>query len=310
MPMRLSWLFDGKRRAVRTHALHQLKEARKLLRRAKGRIGADVRAEIEGVAATVRSALEGDDVARAEKATGELGQLLEKHLAPHRKPAWRESFESVAVAVMVALLLRAFVVEAFKIPSGSMIPTLAIGDQIFVNKWIYGVRIPFTSIRLVDFSAPKRGDVVVFMVPVPPNEDYIKRVVAIAGDEVAVKRGVLYLNGEAVEREANGKQTHWDRDNNTGRWFPFDAFSYTETLTDQPHTIIFDTDVGQSIPDFGPYRVPEGHVFCMGDNRDHSYDSRAWGPVPLSNILGRSLFVWWSWGKDGLDFSRLGTWIR
>ena len=238
-----------------------------------------------------------------------LSALLQKHLAGYRKAAWRESFESVAVAVLVALLLRAFVVEAFKIPSGSMIPTLAIGDQIFVNKYIYGVRVPFTAQRIVDFGMPERGEVVVFICPVPPNEDYIKRIVGHPGDEIMVRNSTLYVNGKPAAREPQGRRTFTDRDP-SGQWSTFDAFAYTETLGEHSYTVLQDAMVRATANDFGPYIVPDGHVFAMGDNRDHSFDSRAWGPVPLSNVLGRSLFVWWSWGERGLDTGRLGTWIK
>src|SRR5690606_17840366 len=142
----------------------------------------------------------------------------------------RESFEQIAVAVFVALLLRAFIVEAFKIPSGSMIPTLAIGDQIFVNKYIYGVRVPFTAQRIVDFAMPERGEVVVFIVPIEPHEDYIKRVVGLPGDEIEVRRGTIYLNGKAVPRKSLGPVTETDRDQHSGRWLSFEAEAFEETL--------------------------------------------------------------------------------
>ncbi|OGQ92135.1 MAG: signal peptidase I [Deltaproteobacteria bacterium RIFOXYA12_FULL_58_15] len=250
------------------------------------------------------------DTNAIKRACDRLLALVNKHLDAYRKPAWRESLESIAIAVLVALLLRSFVVEAFKIPSGSMIPTLAIGDQIFVNKLVYGVRIPFTVTRIVDFSMPQRGEIIVFQCPIPPHEDYIKRVIGLPGDEISVRDGIVSVNGKQLEREFKEKKELWDRDTRTGRWYPFEAFVYRESVDGNPHTVIFDADPAQAAPDFGPVIVPEGHVFMMGDNRDHSYDSRAWGPVPLSNILGRSLFVWFSWGREGMAWDRLGTWLE
>ncbi len=309
MPAAIARLLDAKVRNARRQAKLTLKEAHKLVRRAGENIHPEVRTEVDEHTRTLREAYRGDDVPGMHKHGEKLSGVLDKYFAAYKKPAWRESFESIAVAVLVALLLRSFVVEAFKIPSGSMIPTLAIGDQIFVNKWIYGVRVPFTSIRLIDFKMPERGEVIVFIYPQPPHEDYIKRVIGLPGDEIEVKRGIVYINGKAVPREPHGRVTEQDRDN-SGLWFPFEANAYQETLGEHTYRVLRDADFPVEHGDFGPFIVPEEQVFVMGDNRDHSSDSRTWHGVPLSNILGRSLFVWWSWGKDGLDFGRLGTWIE
>jgi signal peptidase I len=229
--------------------------------------------------------------------------------APRRlKPAWRDSLESIGGAILVALTLRAFVFEAFKIPSGSMIPTLAIGDQIWVNKFVYGLRVPFTTTRIIDFATPKRGDVIVFVCPEPPHEDYIKRVVGLPGDEVAVRGGEVFINGQAVQRRSLGEEQYWDRD--PSGWQKFSASAYQETLGAHSFTVLHESSPELLYyHDARPYVVPPDNVFMMGDNRDHSHDSRAWGPVPLRNIIGRSTFVWWSWGNEGLETSRLGHWI-
>jgi signal peptidase I len=303
----LSRLIDSKLRAATKVARHRLREARKLLRRGRKVVPESTVSEIEASVTATRAATKTGDAAAVHKAADKLSALLDKHLGRYRKPAWRESLESILIAVLVALVLRSFVVEAFKIPSGSMIPTLAIGDQIFVNKLLYGVRIPFTAVRLVDFSIPDRGDVIVFICPEEPHDDYIKRVVGLPGDEIAVRDGRVTINSEPLDRELQGQETFWDRDALTQRWYTFDAMVYEETIDGETHTVIHDAEPAAAARDYGPVIVPEGHVFVMGDNRDHSYDSRSWGPVPLPNILGRSLFVWWSWGRDGLDVSRIGT---
>jgi signal peptidase I len=308
--MDLPFLVAPELRAARKLARSRIRETRKLLKRGRERVSKETQAEVNDELTDLATALAGDNANAIHRAADHLSGVVDKHLDAYRKPAWRESLESIGIAILVALLLRSFVVEAFKIPSGSMIPTLAIGDQIFVNKFIYGIRIPFTPIRIVDFSMPKRGEVIVFICPVEPHEDYIKRVAGLPGDEISVRDGVVSVNGKAHPREFQGKGTYWDRDNASGRWYPFDAFAYLETVEGKPHTVIYDADPSQSSPDFGPIIVPEGHVFMMGDNRDHSYDSRSWGAVPLSNILGRSLFVWFSLGQDGLAWNRLGTWIE
>ncbi len=321
MPLALGRIFDSKQRSARRLARVRLREARKLMRRARGALSDSARSELRQQVAELSAARKEGNVAAMHKQADKLATLSNRHLATFRKPAWRESFESILVAVLVALLLRSFVVEAFKIPSGSMIPTLAIGDQIFVNKYIYGVRIPFTAVRLVNFAEPKRGEVIVFMVPLEPHEDYIKRVIGIPGDEVMVRRGQVYINGAPVPHKALGRVTELDRDGVSGPWHTFDAYAFQETLDGNTYTVLQDANVSVTHSDFGPFVVPEGHVFVMGDNRDHSFDSRAWQPggmaVPEENILGRSLFVWWSWGKggwwlwgdEGLRFGRLGTWI-
>lgn len=306
----LSRLMDPKLRAAKKTARHRVREARKLLRRGKRAVPESAVGEIKASVTATRESAKNGDVAAINKSADKLASLLNKHLDRYRKPAWRESLESILIAVLVALILRSFVVEAFKIPSGSMIPTLAIGDQIFVNKLLYGIRIPFTPIRLVDFAMPKRGEVIVFICPEEPNEDYIKRVIGLPGDEIAVRDGEVVINGEPLGRELQGRGTFWDRDTLTKRWYTFDAFIYEESMGEESHTVVYDAEPAAAAQDYDPVIVPEGHIFVMGDNRDHSYDSRSWGPVPLPNILGRSLFVWWSWGREGLDVSRIGTAIE
>jgi len=300
--------FDARSRTTRKSAKHEINESQKLLKRAQKNLAADVHTEITTHIVKLKDFLKKQDMDSLQHATEHLRKLTERHLADFRKAPWRESFESIGLAILVALSLRSFVVEAFKIPSGSMIPTLAVGDQIFVNKFIYGMRIPFTSIRLIDFSIPKRGDVIVFICPVPPNEDFIKRVIGLPGDEIRVVSGVVYLNGRAVPRELIAEKNYYDK-NDRGGWYTFTANTFKEEADSDPHTVIEDTQRRFGPPDFGPTIVPAGHVFVMGDNRDHSYDSRAWGPVPLTNILGKSLFVWWSWGEHGLNWRRIGHWI-
>jgi signal peptidase I len=303
--------FDFKLRAARKEARSRVKEARRLLKRGGAEVPGTVREDVTAALTALDGAQRSGDTGAMRKNGDKLGSLVGKYLGAYKKPAWRESFESIAVAVLVALVLRSFVVEAFKIPSGSMIPTLAIGDQIFVNKFVYGIRIPFTSIRLVDFSMPKRGDVIVFMVPIEPHEDYIKRVIGLPGDEIQVRRGVLYVNGKPLPREAQGRITELDRDGVSGPWHGFEAYAFAETMDNHKHyTVLQDANLPQAASDYPPFVVPEDHVFVMGDNRDRSFDSRSWGPVPQSYILGRSLFVWWSWGKDGLNWKRIGTWIE
>lgn len=176
--------------------------------------------------------------------------------------SFREYVEALAMAIVLALFIRTFVVQAFKIPSGSMLPTLQIGDHLLVNKFIYGIRIPLVGKRILEFRAPKRNDVIVFIYPEDPTKDFIKRVEGAPGDTIEIRNKLLYVNGRRVPDE-HGFHGHG------GSRSPRD--------------------------NFGPFTVPEGQVFVMGDNRDHSYDSRFWGTVPMENILGKAFVLYWSW---------------
>ena len=195
------------------------------------------------------------------------------------KSTFREYAEALLVALLLALVIRTFVVQAFKIPSGSMLPTLQIGDHILVNKFIYGLRVPIYGTRFFSFFHPEHQDVIVFVFPEDRDKDFIKRVIGIPGDTVEVRHKKVYLNGQPIE----------------------DAHAhYTEGEGPAPR----DT--------FGPVTVPPGNVFVMGDNRDHSFDSRFWGFVPFEDIKGKAFVIYWSW--DGEDhwvrWSRLGSLIR
>lgn len=305
MPKVSMWLHGPWRRAHK-RARVLLSETKALLGRARGELGAAERKDVEDAVTHVKLAKAQGHVEMLEVACDRLEREQELHLARWRRASWLESIESMGYAVLVALALRAFVLEAFKIPSGSMIPTLAIGDQIFVNKYLYGPRLPFTSYRPLHFKAPARGEVVVFVCPIEPHDDYIKRIIAVAGDEVSVRGGAVTVNGQPLSRLRIGEQSFWDKDATGAYWRPFEAIAYQEEIAQNDYVALEDADMRRHAPDFGPHVVPEGHVFVMGDNRDHSYDSRAWGPVPVDNILGRATFVWWSWGEEGLRWQRLG----
>lgn len=226
-------------------------------------------------------------------------------------------------ALLVVLLIRSVVAEPFRIPSGSMVPTLAIGDHILVTKYSYGLRIPLTRIPVTDLSVPDRGDVVVFVypgsdddslsyyadLPIPPfaTLDYVKRIVGLPGDSIEVRDNVLYVNGKAQPREMKGDFRFVD-----DRCTAHATTHYRENLEGVEHDILTATGYGARMRDFGPETVPDGHVFAMGDNRDHSADSRVWGFVPLRNIKGKAQFVWLSFQNCGqsqlsLNNDRIGT---
>jgi signal peptidase I len=181
----------------------------------------------------------------------------------------REYAESILIAVLLALVIRTFIVQAFKIPSGSMEDTLAIGDHILVNKFIYGSQIPFTSDRVLKIRDPRQGDVIVFEYPEDPSKDFIKRVVGVPGDTVEVKNKRVYVNGKLY---ANPHEVHKEPDTVPKEMNPRDFKD--------------------------PVKVPAGNYFVMGDNRDRSYDSRFWGFVPMEKIKGLAFIKYWSWDKD------------
>jgi signal peptidase I len=214
----------------------------------------------------------------AGKITKADGQSLAKS-----KSTFREYAEAIGMALLLALFIRTFIVQAFKIPSGSMIPTLQIGDHILVNKLSYGIRVPFLEDYVVDFSKPKRGDVIVFIFPEDRSKDFIKRVIGVAGDEVQIRGKKVSINGKEIE----DPHAHFEGD-------------------DPQAAGLSNRD------DYGPRTVPENHVFVMGDNRDRSYDSRFWGYVNLDEVRGKAFLIYWSW--DGSDrwvrWERLGSLIR
>lgn len=195
-----------------------------------------------------------------------------------REPPIMEWGGSFFPVLAVVLVLRSFVIEPFVIPSGSMIPTLEVGDYILVNKYDYGLRLPVFGNKILDVGAPERGDVMVFF---PPHQDryFIKRVVGLPGDVIRYGNKRLVINGEPVPAEVSGPVTPGD---------PF-MLAVSETLGEAEHTIHVDTGRRDRARE---WRVPEGHYFMMGDNRDRSDDSRSWGFVPEENIVGRAVAVW------------------
>ena len=237
----------------------------------------------------------------------DLGAARDRILA---QPWWLDWTAGLFPVILVVFLLRSFLFEPFKIPSGSMIPTLLVGDLILVNKFTYGVRLPVINSKVTEGAAPQRGDVMVFRYPPRPSLDYIKRVVGVPGDEVAYLNKRLTVNGQPVATQA--LPDFFDKD--TMRY----SKQFEETLGPKRHRVLNDEDRPAFIPgteDF-PFKdqcrytvegvtckVPAGHYFMMGDNRDNSLDSRFWGFVPDRNIVGKAFFVWMNFG----DIKRIGS---
>ncbi len=185
---------------------------------------------------------------------------------PQKKSSLRENTEAIIVAIILALFIRTFIIQAFKIPSGSMLPTLKIGDHILVNKFIYGVKIPFLRSTLIPIKDPKHHDIIVFKYPHDPKKDYIKRVIGVGGDVVKIRDKYIFLNGE--KQEIKNYVMYTDPEIHSKSSSPRD--------------------------NFGPVKVPAGHLFVMGDNRDNSADSRFWGFVGLKAVKGKAFIIYWS----------------
>lgn len=232
-----------------------------------------------------------------EEAPGE-GEALVVRRPP--KPRLVEYARSFFPVFLIVLLLRSFVVEPFRIPSGSMMPTLLIGDFILVNKFDYGIRLPVIDKKVIDIGAPKRGDVVVFRYPENPSIPFIKRVIGLPGDTISYYDNRLYVNGKLVEEVPDGiYRGFWSGQNMTG------ANLYTEHLGKLRHSILIEPGYPTAE---GTWKVPPHSYFVMGDNRDNSRDSRYWGFVPDKDLIGRAFLIWfnWDWGY-GIDWGRIGT---
>jgi signal peptidase I len=228
-------------------------------------------------------------------------ETVEKAL---KEPTVVEYAKSFFPVILIVLLLRSFLVEPFRIPSGSMMPTLLVGDFILVNKFTYGIRLPVANWKVFELGEPQRGDVVVFRYPKDPSVDYIKRVVGVPGDHIEYHNKVLYINGERIAQMPAGSYVA------TGAGLASAGTKlHVEQLGDVQHQILIDPrKPGMD----GVFTVSEGEYFVMGDNRDNSNDSRFWGTVPDENLVGKAFMIWMNWdsANGGVSWSRIGEGIE
>jgi len=299
----------GVRKRARNEARSLRRSAVRMLRRNRVRLSEaailDVERGIRGVDEALSKSGSGTP---ALEARARLDASLDQHLSFARKSAAREYTESIGGAILIALLVRAFVLEPFHIPSGSMIPTLLVGDFIFVNKMAYGLRIPFTDparVHKIGEGAPRRGDVVVFIVPQSPETDYVKRVVGLPGDHIEIRDNVVFINGVEQKREYVGDYTYAERFNDTD--VQVTNSEYIEDLAGVRHPVLQRKDA--SFVRNLSFVVEEGRLFMMGDNRDNSADSRVQGgigQIPFSYVKGRASIIWISFGgRAGIRFERI-----
>jgi signal peptidase I len=297
---------------------------RRFDRRRKSLKEADVHALQKGLS-DLDESLDSHDLERIRTSLEGLEQRAERTLDYTRKSSTREMIESLVVAVLIALLLRAFIVEPFKIPTGSMIPTLLVGDHIFVSKFIYGLRVPLSNAWFVEWGTPDRGDVIVFRYPQDQSKDYIKRVVAVAGDEVHTDGIDVFVNGTRLDRRTEDAFEYLEEGEGGPMLGTHTADRFVESAlgNDAAYSVLYEARPfrphwpnGSRLPGLacspsGPgqarCRVEDDYVFVMGDNRDNSQDSRFWGGVPTRFVKGKALFIWWSYGpRSGIRWSRFG----
>jgi len=323
---------DKELRKIRKQAAYPLREANRVVRKRVRRYPPEKLQVLAAAIKRTEEALAGSSPKLATEAVAHLEQLMAKEFPRERKSVARDWLESLGIAVLIALFLRLFVFEAFKIPSGSMYPTLWIGDHIFVNKYIYGIKLqkhiftvklplvgavdlefPWMTrpiVTFTDFHGPRRGEVVVFLYPKDPEMDYIKRVIGVADDTITVQGCHVRVNDQELPLTEVGPyryRAYGPRQ----QVYTHETTMYDSAIDGHSFQVLYDHCSAVENEEPTTYKVPPGHLFVMGDNRDNSQDSRFWGFVPLGYVKGRAMFVWLSVSDaNGFQTGRLGDWIN
>lgn len=288
----------SKDKRIESSAKETVSSIKLVLKRKSGAIDPTVKTIFDDKIAAIENSLDSKNIEDTVRFNKELKGLETKHLSKFIKSKLRQNVESLLIAFALALFVREFIIQPFKIPSGSMIPNLLVGDHLLVTKFIYGTKIPFTNVRLLPgIKDIDYGDVIVFIYPNGDKEPskkgvhYIKRVVGLPGDSITIKNRNLYINGEQIPLEY---VSSYDSINlHTSIYVD----EYEEDLFGKKHKVLYQN--GKKATDKGIFipfeKIPDKHYFVMGDNRDNSRDSRYWGLVPFENISGKALLTHWSW---------------
>jgi signal peptidase I len=285
-------MFFNKRKlaALRRQCDKEIQRTRRYIESDPVTFGAAQRSEIGSAVSRLEVACRSEENPRI--LTAELKnfkRIVDVFLPPWKKSFIREYVEAVVIAFILALFIRSFIVQAFKIPSGSMIPTLLIGDHLIVNKFIFGFEVPLTLKKVLPMSKPEKGEIIVFRFPSDPTKDFIKRVVGVPGDKIRMENKRLFINDVEVPRKLIGPYQYSDMSS-----YPQNGILYEENLNGHAHKILL-SDTIPSLADNFDIVVPEGKYFCMGDNRDRSNDSRYWGFVDFNLVRGKAMIIYFSW---------------
>lgn len=299
-----------KKYKIRKNSQDLLNSTKSIIKANKNNINLDTRNIINERIKLLEESLELNDKERIESSYSSLKKFYKQNLSQYSKSKLRQNVEAIVIALCLALLIRTFIVQPFKIPSGSMIPTLLVGDHLLVNKFIYGTKIPFMDVRIFPVEDIKRGDVIVFIFPgndsVNKGVHYIKRAIGLPGDEVNIEGRDVYINGEKIKQVYEGNYKYFEQ----GTEVTTDR--YIDTLSENIFHVIYkkssiNTTKGKT--NF-PITIPEGNIFVLGDNRDNSYDSRFWGFVPIESISGKAFLIHWSWNFDNDNIFSKVRWNR
>jgi len=293
-------------------AEYPMAEAKRILNKKGKKLTQDEYKLLSDAYIALANELDAGNALQGRMRLDELQKVLETELKRYYKSYVRDLAESLAIAFIIALCIRFFAVEAFKIPTGSMYPTLYVGDHIFVNKFVYGPELPFINKRIFELREPKRGEIIVFRFPNNPKEDYIKRVVGLPGDKVTIKGRQVKVNDNFLECGGEKEYSYQDNSGANHETTMLQCQFWKDAKnSDEKFNVIYEYTTDDGYGTTQEFTVPPNGYFVMGDNRDHSYDSRGWGFVPHENVKGKALIIWLALSEvHGFLPGRIGTILK